>query len=203
MRKAKILSAFIFLFCLAINPGVAETSSHSKHKSSSTHATSKKHGTSKSSKHHYAKRHRANRSQGPTVEEIPQEIFPPGHKFTPEEKAEASEIGAMVENGMWKEAFKAATKAGRQHPERWWLQAARAAAASNLNRPKDTIDAVNAAIQSNGGDANVTVDGASVPAKEYEISGSTHYKIWIDKHDIPVMFVVDDDSGQVTFTLKK
>jgi hypothetical protein len=56
---------------------------------------------------------------------------------------------------------------------------------------------------SNGGEANVTVDGAIVPAKEYEISGSTHYKIWIDKRDIPVMFQVDDDSGQVTFTLKK
>jgi tetratricopeptide (TPR) repeat protein len=88
------------------------------------------------------------------VEAVPQEIFPPGHKFTPEEKAEASEIGALVENGMWKEAFKAATKAGKEHPERWWLQAARAAAASNLNRPKDTIEAVNAAIQSNAGDAN-------------------------------------------------
>ena len=56
---------------------------------------------------------------------------------------------------------------------------------------------------SGGGETNVTVDGASTPAKQYEISGSTHYKIWIDKHDIPVMFVVDDDSGQVTFTLKK
>ena len=56
---------------------------------------------------------------------------------------------------------------------------------------------------SNGGETNVTVDGTTVPAKEYEISGSTHYKIWIDQHDIPVMFVVDDDSGQVTFTLKK
>jgi hypothetical protein len=56
---------------------------------------------------------------------------------------------------------------------------------------------------SGGGETNVTVDGASVPAKEYEISGATHYKIWIDKRDIPVMFVVDDDSGQVTFTLKK
>jgi tetratricopeptide (TPR) repeat protein len=152
MSKAKILGAFIFLFCLAIDPGVAETSSHSKHNSSSKHGTSK----SGSSKHHshYAKHHRANRSQGPTVEEVPQEIFPPGHKFTPEEKAEASEIGAMVQNGLWKEAFKAATKAGKQHPERWWLQAARAAAASNLNRPKDAIEAVNAAIQSNGGDAN-------------------------------------------------
>jgi tetratricopeptide (TPR) repeat protein len=151
MCKAKIFSAFFFLFCLAIDPGVAATSSHSKHKSSSS-----SHGTSKkgSSRRHYAKHHRANRSQGPTVEEIPQEIFPPGHKFTPEEKAEASEIGAMVQNGLWKEAFKAATKAGKQHPERWWLQAARAAAASNLNRPKDVIEAVNAAIQSNGGDAN-------------------------------------------------
>src|ERR1700747_2426119 len=154
MRKAKIFRAFIFLFWPAINPGVAETFSHSKHKSSSTHATSNKHGTSKSSKHHYAKRHRANRSQGPTVEEIPQEIFPPGHKFTPEEKAEASEIGVMVENGMWKEAFKAATKAGKVHPERWWLQAARAAAASNLNRPKDVIEAVNAEVQNNAGGAH-------------------------------------------------
>ena len=150
MRKAKILGAFIFLFWLAINPGVAETSSQSTHKSSGKHSTSKR----GSAKHHYARRHRANRSQGPTVDQVPQEIFPPGHKFTPEEKAEASEIGVMVENGMWKEAFKAATKAGKQHPDRWWLQAARAAAASNLNRPKDTIDAVNAAIQSNAGDAN-------------------------------------------------
>jgi tetratricopeptide (TPR) repeat protein len=154
MSKAKIFSAFIFLFCLAIDSGVAETSSHSKHKSSSAHSTSQ-HGTSKgSAKHHYAKHHRANKSQGPTVEEVPQEIFPPGHKFTPEEKAEASEIGAMVQNGLWKEAFKAATKAGKEHPDRWWLQAARAAAASNLNRPKDAIEAVDLAIQSNGGDAN-------------------------------------------------
>ena len=53
------------------------------------------------------------------------------------------------------------------------------------------------------GQTNIALDGASVIAHEYEISGSTHYKIWIDKHDIPVMFVVDDDSGQVTFTLRK
>jgi hypothetical protein len=53
------------------------------------------------------------------------------------------------------------------------------------------------------GQTNIALDGASVTAHEYEISGSTHYKIWIDKRDIPVMFVVDDDSGQVTFTLRK
>jgi hypothetical protein len=56
---------------------------------------------------------------------------------------------------------------------------------------------------SGGGQTNVSVDGASTTAKEYDITGSTRYKIWIDSHDIPVMFMVDDDSGQVTFTLKK
>ena len=56
---------------------------------------------------------------------------------------------------------------------------------------------------SGGGETNVTVDGASTTAKEYDITGSTNYKIWFDKAGIPVMFVVDDDSGQVTFTLKK
>ena len=130
MRKAKIFSALLLLVPLANNSVLAESSSGSKHKTSSkhtasTHATSKKHtgtksGSSKSgsSKHHYyARRHRANRSQGPTVEQVPQEIFPPGHKFTPEEKAEASQIGAMVENRLWKDAFKAATAAGKQSRE--------------------------------------------------------------------------------------
>jgi hypothetical protein len=56
---------------------------------------------------------------------------------------------------------------------------------------------------SGGGQTNVSVDGASTTAKEYEITGSSKYKIWIDNHDVPVMFMVDDDSGQVTFTLKK
>lgn len=56
---------------------------------------------------------------------------------------------------------------------------------------------------SGGGETNVNVDGASTTAKEYQITGSTKYKIWIDQHDVPVMFVVDDDSGEVTFTLKK
>ena len=168
MRKAKIFSAFLLLFCVANNSVLAESSSGSKHKTSSKHttsknATSKKHSTTKggTSKHHYyTRRHRANRSQGPTVEQVPQEIFPPGHKFTPEEKAEASQIGAMVENRLWKDAFKAATAAGKQHPERWWLQAARAVAASNLNRPKDTIEAVNAAIQSQFGTAGDNINSA-------------------------------------------
>jgi hypothetical protein len=56
---------------------------------------------------------------------------------------------------------------------------------------------------SGGGQTNVNVAGASTTAKEYDITGSTKYKVFIDNHDVPVMFVVDDDSGQVTFTLKK
>jgi tetratricopeptide (TPR) repeat protein len=158
MCTAKIFCILILLVGFDISPALAKKtyhsteSTHSNHKAS--HSLAKANRKRSGSKYRYTRHHRANRSQGPTVERVPEEIFPPGHKFTPEEKAEASEIGALEENGLWKEAFKAATKAGKQHPERWWLQAARAAAASNLNRPKDTIDAVNAAIQNNGGDAN-------------------------------------------------
>jgi len=137
MRTRKILSTLVILFCFATNSTFAKTSSK----------------YNKSSKSRYTK-HRANKAQGPMVEEIPQEIFPQGHKFTPEEKTQASEIGAMVQNGMWKEAFRATTRATKEHPERWWLQAARAVAASNLNRSKDVIRAVDSAIQTNGGDAN-------------------------------------------------
>jgi hypothetical protein len=56
---------------------------------------------------------------------------------------------------------------------------------------------------SSGMPTSVTVGGASTPVKEYDITGTTKYKVYIDQHDIPVMFVVDDDSGQITFTLKK
>ena len=55
-----------------------------------------------------------------------------------------------------------------------------------------------------GGETNVNVDGASTTAKEFDVKGPTNnYKIWFDKSGTPVMFVVDDDSGKVTFTLKK
>jgi len=55
-----------------------------------------------------------------------------------------------------------------------------------------------------GRETNISVDGATTTAKEYDITGPTNnYKIWFDQHDIPVMFEVDDDSGKVTFTLKK
>jgi hypothetical protein len=56
---------------------------------------------------------------------------------------------------------------------------------------------------SGGSEATVAINGAAVPAREYQIDGAVRYKIWIDQHDVPVMFVVDDDSGEVTFTLER
>jgi hypothetical protein len=56
---------------------------------------------------------------------------------------------------------------------------------------------------SGGSETTVAINDATIPARQYQIDGTTQYKIWIDQHDIPVMFVVDDDSGEVTFTLEK
>ena len=56
---------------------------------------------------------------------------------------------------------------------------------------------------SGGSETTVAIDDVTIPAREYQIDGATRYRIWIDQHDIPVRFVVDDDSGEVTFTLVK
>jgi hypothetical protein len=56
---------------------------------------------------------------------------------------------------------------------------------------------------SGGAEATVAINGTTVPARQYQIDGSTRYKIWIDKNDVPLMFAVDDDSGEVTFTLER
>ena len=54
-----------------------------------------------------------------------------------------------------------------------------------------------------GQETTAKIDGASVPAVKFEIDGSTRYTVWIDRRGVPVMFVVDDDTGKVTFTLAK
>jgi uncharacterized protein DUF6134 len=56
-----------------------------------------------------------------------------------------------------------------------------------------------------GGEAeNLTFDGATLPTRQYEIDGKTHYKIWLSETgQVPVKFSVDDDSGVVTFTLAR
>jgi tetratricopeptide (TPR) repeat protein len=133
--------------------GHSPRSKRGSRKSSSSSKSSKRY-TARSGKEHSRRHYAASKGKGPRQEEITEEILPPGHKFTPEEKAEVSALGVLVENRMWKDALRFTTKATRAHPERWWLQAARAVAASNLNRPKDVIDAVDQAIRTNNGDAN-------------------------------------------------
>ena len=54
-----------------------------------------------------------------------------------------------------------------------------------------------------GQETAVKVDGATIPAVKYEVSGSSKYTVWIDGRGVPVMFSVDDDTGKVTFTLAK
>src|SRR5467141_790112 len=54
-----------------------------------------------------------------------------------------------------------------------------------------------------GQETIVKIDGASIPAVKFEIDGSTRYIVWLDGRGVPVMFLVDDDTGKVTFTLAK
>jgi Domain of unknown function (DUF6134) len=54
-----------------------------------------------------------------------------------------------------------------------------------------------------GQETTVQIDGATVPAVKYEVNGSTSYTVWLDGRGVPVKFLVDDDTGKVTFTLAK
>ena len=54
---------------------------------------------------------------------------------------------------------------------------------------------------SGGGEAPVKLDGQTVFAREYEVDGTTRYRVWIDGRGVPVQFSVDDKTGKVTFTL--
>jgi hypothetical protein len=57
---------------------------------------------------------------------------------------------------------------------------------------------------SGGAETTVTINGATLRTRQYEIDGKTRYKIWLSETGkVPVMFSVDDDSGEVTFTLAR
>ena len=57
---------------------------------------------------------------------------------------------------------------------------------------------------SGGAETTVTINGATLRTRQYEIDGRTRYKIWLSETTkVPVMFTVDDDSGVVTFTLAR
>jgi len=54
-----------------------------------------------------------------------------------------------------------------------------------------------------GQETAVKMDSASIPAVKYELDGSTKYTVWLDSRGVPVKFLVDDDTGKITFTLAK
>src|SRR6516164_2558918 len=54
-----------------------------------------------------------------------------------------------------------------------------------------------------GQETAVKIDNANIPAVKYEVDGSTKYTVWLDSRGVPVKFLVDDDTGKVTFTLAK
>jgi uncharacterized protein DUF6134 len=56
---------------------------------------------------------------------------------------------------------------------------------------------------SNGQETSVKIDNATLPAVKYEVDGGTKYTVWLDSHGVPIKFLVDDDTGKVTFTLTK
>jgi hypothetical protein len=57
---------------------------------------------------------------------------------------------------------------------------------------------------SDGVETNVTIDGVTLRTRQYEIDGNAHYRIWLSEAQrVPVMFSVDDNSGEVTFTLAR
>jgi Family of unknown function (DUF6134) len=54
-----------------------------------------------------------------------------------------------------------------------------------------------------GQETAVKLYSANIPAVKYELDGSTKYTVWLDDRGVPVKFLVDDDTGKVTFTLAK
>jgi hypothetical protein len=56
---------------------------------------------------------------------------------------------------------------------------------------------------SGGEPSSLNIAGTSIPVRKYILDGKTRYTVWVDSRDLPVKFVVDDSSGQATFTLAK
>ncbi|MGA7863965.1 MAG: DUF6134 family protein [Stellaceae bacterium] len=56
---------------------------------------------------------------------------------------------------------------------------------------------------SSGQETAVKLDSANIPAVKYELDGRTKYTVWLDERGVPIKFLVDDDTGKVTFTLAK
>lgn len=59
-------------------------------------------------------------------------------------------------------------------------------------------------VRVSGGEAtSLIMDGTPVPVRKYNLDGKTRYTVWLDLRNLPVMFVIDDNTGRATFTLAK
>ena len=56
---------------------------------------------------------------------------------------------------------------------------------------------------SGGAPTLANIGGANIWTRKYQIDGSIPYKIWMDRENTPVKFTVDDDSGEISFTLTR
>ncbi len=56
---------------------------------------------------------------------------------------------------------------------------------------------------SGGAPDTLTIAGTPTPVRKYVIDGRTRYTVWVDSRNLPVMFVIDDDTGEATFTLAR
>ena len=56
---------------------------------------------------------------------------------------------------------------------------------------------------SGGQPTSITIAGAPLPVRKYILDGNTRYTVWLDSRNLPVKFVVDDSTGQATFTLTR
>jgi hypothetical protein len=54
---------------------------------------------------------------------------------------------------------------------------------------------------SGGAASSVKLNNSTIQARRYDISGETKYSVWLDTRGIPVQFMIEDDTGTVTFTL--
>jgi hypothetical protein len=70
-----------------------------------------------------------------------------------------------------------------------------------------TDTGVIARVLTTGGErASIAINGATVQVRRYQIDttdGQERYQVWLDDHQIPVMFSRIDSDGTVTFTLSK
>jgi hypothetical protein len=56
---------------------------------------------------------------------------------------------------------------------------------------------------SGGAPTSVVIDGTSIPVHKYILDGRTRYTAWLDARNLPVMFAIEDNAGEATFTLTR